>query len=129
MTRQILSFAFLAVVALSGCTGPQGAQRLPTPDAPQNVFVVSHIDVMPDFAPATAQLLQQYEGDSRTENGALRFEVMVQDGRPNHFTIVEVWNTRQAFEAHTAQQHTRDFRTKLQPYLGSPYDERLHAVI
>ena len=99
-----------------------------TPD-PHNVYVVSHIDVTPNHSAETAKLLQQYRDDSLKEDGVVRMEVMVQDGRTNHFTVVEVWSTRAAFEAHTAQQHTKDFRDKLAPFLGSPYDERLHGLI
>jgi len=39
---------------------------------------------------------------------------------------VEVWQSREAFEAHDASPHTRAYREKLQPMLGSPFDERLH---
>jgi quinol monooxygenase YgiN len=51
------------------------------------------------------------------------------DNRLNHFTIVEVWPTKEAFEAHTAAEHTRRFREKLAPRLGSPFDERLHSLL
>lgn len=121
MMRQ--TFLVLALIGLAWLR-PAAAQ---SPN--QNVYVVSHIDVMPDFAAATSKLLQQYEAESRKDPGAVRFEVMVQDGRPNHFTIVGVWRTRQAFEAHTALAHTRLFREKLHPYLGSPFDERLHTTL
>jgi quinol monooxygenase YgiN len=40
-----------------------------------------------------------------------------------------VWQTRAAFEAHTALPHTVQYREKLHGYLGSPYDERIHAAI
>lgn len=94
-----------------------------------NVYVVSHIDVTPDHSADTAKLLKQFAADSRKDPGSVRFEVMVQDGRPNHFTIVEVWRTREAFEAHSALEHTKRFREELHPFLGSPFDERLHTTI
>jgi quinol monooxygenase YgiN len=90
----------------------------------ENVYVVSHIDVTPDHAADTAKLLKEFAADSRKDTGVVRFEVMLQDGRTNHFTIVEVWRNRQAFEAHSALDHTKKYREQLHAYLGSPYDER-----
>jgi quinol monooxygenase YgiN len=58
----------------------------------------------------------------------VRFEVLQQD-RPNHFTIIEVWQSKEAFDAHTASEHTKRFREKLAPRLGSPFDERLHNLV
>ena len=55
-------------------------------------------------------------------------EVLEELGRPNHSTVVEVWASRQAYEDHLAADHTRAFRNKLQPMLGSPFDERLHRL-
>jgi quinol monooxygenase YgiN len=43
--------------------------------------------------------------------------------------MVEVWRSRQDFESHLAASHTRSFREKLQPMLGSPFDERLHKLL
>ncbi len=117
MTRILLA------LALSGIASISCAQTNP------NVYVVSHIDVTPDHSDDTAKLLKQFAADSRKDAGSVRFEVMVQDGRPNHFTIVEVWRTREAFEAHSALEHTKRFRESLHPFLGSPFDERLHTTI
>jgi quinol monooxygenase YgiN len=117
MTRRILLALLLAGLV---CTAQQ---------TNPNVYVVSHIDVTPDHSADTAKLLQQFAADSRKDAGSVRFEVMVQDGRPNHFTIVEIWRTREAFEAHSALEHTKRFRDQLHPFLGSPFDERLHTTI
>jgi len=128
MTRRVLLFFPLLALGFTACSTEPQPKQASAPD-PHNVYVVSHIDVTPNHSAETAKLLQQYHDDSLKEDGAVRLEVMVQDGRTNHFTVVEVWSTRAAFEAHTAQQHTKDYRDKLAPFLGSPYDERLHALI
>ena len=52
-----------------------------------------------------------------------------QEGHPNHFTIFEVWQTRQDFETHLATAYSKTFREKIQPLLGSPFDERLHIML
>jgi quinol monooxygenase YgiN len=39
---------------------------------------------------------------------------------------VEVWESQKAFEGHESAEHTKKLREKIQPMLGSPFDERLH---
>ena len=96
--------------------------------ADEPVYVVTHVDVMPKFTDAGRDLLKQFAVDSRNDAGAVRIEVLEELGRPNHSTVVDVWASRQAYEDHLAADHTRAFRTKLQPMLGSPFDERLHRL-
>jgi quinol monooxygenase YgiN len=40
--------------------------------------------------------------------------------------VVEVWKSRKAYDDHLAIDHVKAYRAKLQPMLGSPFDERLH---
>ncbi len=130
MRRTFLVFPVAALTALaflqSACAQKASTQP-PSTDASQNVFIVTHIDVMPNFSDDANKAIQKYAADSRKEAGAASVEGLVQDGRPNHFTIVEVWQSRAAFEAHSGQAHVREFREALQPMLGAPFDERLHA--
>jgi quinol monooxygenase YgiN len=93
------------------------------------VYVVTHIDVMPNYVNDTTKVLHEFGAESKKDAGLVRFEVLQQDARPNHYTIVEVWQSRQAFEAHSAAEHTKRFREKLHPMLGSPFDERLHDIL
>jgi quinol monooxygenase YgiN len=97
--------------------------------APQQLHVVTYVDVYPNFAAEAATLLSQMAADSRKEPGSVRFDVLRDTSRSNHFAIVEVWQTRQAFDAHTAAAHLRAVRERLQPSLGSPYDERLYSAV
>jgi quinol monooxygenase YgiN len=116
------------MVTLSACS-PKAANAVPSSDASKNVFIVTHIDVMPNFSASANQAIQKYAADSRKDPGAVRMEGLVQDGRTNHFTIVETWENREAFEAHSGLAHTHEFRDTLQPMLGAPFDERLHEPI
>jgi quinol monooxygenase YgiN len=95
-------------------------------DAPKRLYVVTYVDVFPNGAADTAKWLQQLAEDSRKESGSVRFEVFRDVERTNHFTIVEAWQSRPAYEAHLMQDHTKSFRQKIQQYLGSPFDERLY---
>jgi quinol monooxygenase YgiN len=120
--RRFLACAVLFLAAL----GPVGWARAQETAMHDRIYVVSHVDVLPTEAAAGAKLLQQYVADCRKEKGVVRVEVYVQISRNNHFSMVEVWQNRQAFDAHEAAPHTKKFREQIDPILGSPYDERLH---
>jgi quinol monooxygenase YgiN len=106
----------------------QGDGPTSTP-ADERLYVATHVDVIPPHAAAGKELLTQFAVDSRKDPGAVRIEILQDISRSNHFTVVTVWEDRKAFDAHLAAAHTRDFRTKLQPMLGSPFDERLHRLV
>jgi quinol monooxygenase YgiN len=91
------------------------------------VYVVSYVEVMPSATAETIALLQQYRQASRMEEGQVRFQVLQQRGRTNHFAILEVWTDQQAFDAHAMATHTRQCHEQLQPHCVSPVDQRLHA--
>ena len=113
------------VLLLAALSSPAPAQ-----DPGQKLYVVTHVDIGgPALAAEGAKLLQQFATDSVKDPGSVRFELLREPNRINHFTIVEVWQNRQAFEAHLALPHTKTFREKIQPLLGSPFDERLHILL
>ena len=88
------------------------------------MYVVTHVDILGAANTEKATpMLRQFATDSRKDAGNVRFEILQQDGRANHFTLVEVWRTKQAYEAHNAAAHTVQFREKVQPILGSPWDD------
>jgi quinol monooxygenase YgiN len=99
------------------------------PKAEKNLYVVTYVDVFPQFAADTAKMLQQFASDSLKEPGAVRFESLQDVARTNHFTIVEVWQSRQAYETHLASEHSKRFREKIQPGLGSPFDDRMYNAL
>jgi quinol monooxygenase YgiN len=49
--------------------------------------------------------------------------------RPNHFTLVEVWRDREAFDASVVEPHNKEFRQRLTPLEGALYDERLYQAV
>ena len=119
--------AFLILTFLAGAI-PPGSQAQQA-GANKNVYVVTHVDLATngDRLAAATEVLEGFAAESQKDPGNIRFELLVQDGRLNHFTIVEVWQTREAFEAHSSAEHTKRFREKIQPVMGSPFDERLHS--
>jgi len=109
----------LAAAGLVVGQGPAGAP-------PKELYVVTHIDVTPNGSAETATQVAQLASESRKDAGYIRFEVLRSVDRMNHFEVLEVWRTRQDFEAHEAQEHSKRFREKIQPFLGSPFDQRLY---
>jgi len=122
---QVCAGLFLTALCLAGSIRAIRAQEPGTRD---KIYVVTHVDAVPTAAAPATKLLQQYAAESRKEKGAERVEVYIQISRVNHFTLVEVWQNRQAFEAHEAAARTKQFREQLEPLLGSPYDELLHTM-
>jgi quinol monooxygenase YgiN len=119
----------LTALVLISSSGLLTAQSKEAADKP--LSVVAFIDVIPanGGVAETNKLLLQMAEESRKDAGNLRYEVIVQDGRPNHYVVLSQWRNRAAFEAHSSAPHTTQFREKLQSHLGSPYDERLHYTL
>ena len=107
---------------------PASAQQKADPKAGP-LYVVTYVDVFPNFSDTTLQALRQFAADSRKDPGSIRFEFLRDVERTNHFSIVEVWQNRQTYDAHLTQPHSKSFREKIQPGLGSPFDERLYYQI
>ena len=93
------------------------------------LYVVTYVDVFPNFADDTIKALRQFSADSHKDAGLVRFEFLQDVVRTNHFSIVEVWQNRQAYDAHLTQAHSKQFREKIQAGLGSPFDERLYNLV
>jgi quinol monooxygenase YgiN len=103
-----------------------GIAASPSRTGKDPIIVVTHVDVLPANKDTAANALEQLSDQSRKQSGNLRFDVWRQTGRPNHFTVIEAWANRGAFDLHQMQKDTREFRGKLAPMLGALYDERLY---
>jgi quinol monooxygenase YgiN len=123
MRRSLLRFVPVMMLAALALAGQAFAQE---PGSRDKIYVVTHADMIPTNLAAGKKLLQQYAMDSRKDKGCIRIEVMEQISRVNHHMIVEVWESQAAYDGHIAAAHTIEFRSQLDPMLGSPYDERLH---
>ena len=93
------------------------------------VCAVTHVDVIPPQRENGTAAVKQLAEDSRKHSGNIRFDVFVQTNRPNHFTVVECWKDRKAFDTHVAAKDTKAFRDKLVSMTGALYDERLYRTV
>jgi quinol monooxygenase YgiN len=109
----------LAVGSIAAGAGSRGAA----------VYAVTHVDIIPPKKDDGIAALQQLAGPSRMDAGNLRFEVLQQNSRPNHFTLVEIWKDHVALEGHEVAAHTTKFRDLLLPMSGSLYDQRLYRAL
>jgi quinol monooxygenase YgiN len=90
----------------------------------ETVYVVTHVDVIPPRKDDGLAALQVLGDAGRAEPGNVRFEVVQQTNRANHFSVVEIWKDAKAAEAHSMTEATRRFRDALAPMSGALYDER-----
>ena len=101
-------------------------------DAPSvrgSIYIATHVDVIPPRKDDGVAALKRLGDDSRRGEGNLRFEVVQQVNRPNHFTVVEIWKDAKAVETHSMAASTREFRDKLATMTGALYDERMYRAL
>ncbi len=128
LRRRNFTAAALLVIAAFSLQAQQPAAQAP-PTGP--VYVITHVDIIggPTGVDEAIRLMHEFQVASLKDKGAVRFEVMQQDSRFNHFVMSEVWQSREAYDAHNGLDHARKFREKIGPLLGSPFDVRLHRLL
>jgi quinol monooxygenase YgiN len=113
----VRSFSGLSVAAPSGSGGADA------------LYVLTHVDVFPTFKDQAVELVKALAEAGRKDDGNLLFDVLQWDGHANHFTLIEAWRDRKAFDANVLGAHTKEFRQKLTPLEGALYDERLYQAV
>ena len=93
------------------------------------VVVVTHVDVPGAVRAKALAALEALAPASRKDPGNLRFDVVHQKNRTNHFTVVEVWKDQRSNDAHELAAHTRAFRDTLTPITGALYDQRWYRPL
>ena len=106
-----------------------GAVNTPAALSKGGIFAVTHVDIVPTEKERGINLVKDMTANSRSDAGAIRFEVLTQISRPNHVTVVEIWKNKAASDAGEAAPHKVKFRETLAPMSGSLYDERFYRSI
>ena len=106
------------------------------------VYDITHFDVIPFTSPVNSEqiayaALFKYRDASKSDPGLESFRIINWLAAPNHSFIVDVYNNRDAFEQHLAQQHSVKFRFSVQDLppkdggccIGSPIDDRQYRLV
>ena len=93
------------------------------------MYVVTHVDVPGNYRDATLPVLKALAERTRGEPGSVRFDVVHQSNRTNHFTTIGVWTDPQSDASHQGAPHTSAFRTTVAPMLGALYDQRWYRPL
>ncbi|MGB7036140.1 MAG: antibiotic biosynthesis monooxygenase [Xanthobacteraceae bacterium] len=93
------------------------------------MHVVAHVDVIPPGKNEALAALKAMSIDTPSDPGNIAYQVLVQANRSNHFTILEVWRSQAALDAHVMTEHARSFRQKLMPFAGAIFDDRFYKAV
>lgn len=107
------------------------ASGLGAEDQGEPVTVVCHVDIkpnayMPQAEENAGSLFRTESAATRQDAGLVSYAVLQQIDAANHFTIIETWRDKKAYEMHIGSKHSVLFRDKIQPFLASPFDSRIH---
>ena len=108
------------------------AHSVTPPKAPSanSVVVISHIDVAGGNTQNLIRAMAPLSEASQKENGMVRYEILDEvPAHANHFRSFEEWSNLAAFEAHNRSAHVQTYRSAVQPWLGTPYDQRLYKLV
>ncbi len=92
-------------------------------------YVIAHIDVTPPNTGEGAALVSAHCEETRREDGNIRCVAFSQFDRPNHMSLVEIWENAGARRAHTGRDATVAFRRAIAPLSGALYDERVYEAL
>lgn len=101
----------------------------PNPPVRGAVVAATHVDVAPPNRDKTVVLLKAFSDTVRKTPGNLRYDVLQQTARTNHFTVVEVWKDQKAADAHELAAATKDYRAQVGVMLGALYDQRWYKAL
>jgi quinol monooxygenase YgiN len=101
----------------------------PNPPVKGSVVAATHVDVAPPNRDKTVVLLKAFADTVRKTPGNLRYDVLQQTARTNHFTVVEVWKDQKSADAHDLAAATKDYRKEVGAMLGALYDQRWYKAL
>jgi quinol monooxygenase YgiN len=101
------------------------------PDPGGAVHMVEHIDFQPGANAGALPRVKELAEAGQKEPGAARYDIY-QEPPPhgNHYTVVAVWKSRDAYDAHEAAAYTRAYRAAtVMPAHANLYDQRLYKPL
>ncbi len=128
MKRDTILAALFGLALILSAAVSEGRPVVRPPDPVRALYVLAHVDVTEDHTQQAIAAIRSYVEAARREPGAMRLEAM-QETRPNHFDIIEVWRDDAAYQAHETSQTTISFHDAIAPWRGSPFEERLGSAM
>jgi quinol monooxygenase YgiN len=97
---------------------------------PGTVYMVLFLDVFPPGLQPTLAAVKDAAVAARKGEGNLRYDVEQEGvGLGNHMIFYAAWQNRDDFNAYEKSTYARHLRDIVGPLLGSPYDDRLYALL
>ena len=94
------------------------------------IYMMLHLDVFPNQLQTGFEVAKQVAETARKGEGNLRYDVVSEVSVPmNYMTVFAAWKNRKAFDDYEMSSYARQFRNKVGPLLGSPFDDRLYTAI
>jgi quinol monooxygenase YgiN len=95
----------------------------------QSIRTSVNIDVMPDHLAEGLAALKDYLAEAKRDPTLESIQLAQRIDAPNHFILDLKMADRASYATHIQSWYVRQFRERLFPYLGSPWDERLYQDI
>jgi quinol monooxygenase YgiN len=128
MHRNLVAITMI-MAGLFGHISAVLAQVTAPPVATQPVYVVTYVEVAPVFSLEARQLILAHSVDLRQAPGAAQVDALQRIDYPNHFALVEQWQSQSARQTHASTEDVVKFRAALGPLQIAPYDERLQSSL
>jgi quinol monooxygenase YgiN len=104
--------------AVSTKVGPEGA-----------TYVITYVDFLQNGdASAGAKLLSDYGAKAAKADDLASYGILRQIDRPNRFVTLEIWSSRQGYEAWQKNAAMSALDAAVKPLLGSPPDHRVTVL-
>ena len=98
-------------------------------DANQPVYIVTYVEVVPSSVADARKFILNYANEAKKASGAVAVEALQRISDPNHFALIEQWQSQAAKQAFAATPSVTTFRAALNPLQSAAYDERIHAAL
>jgi quinol monooxygenase YgiN len=94
------------------------------------VYMLLFLDVFPPGLIPTLAAVKDAAVAARKGEGNLRYDVEQEGGGlGNHMIFYAAWQRRDDFDSYEKSDYARHLRDVVGPLLGSPYDDRLYALL
>jgi quinol monooxygenase YgiN len=121
---KILFGAALAAFTMAGTLIPIQPARAQTPSQYQYVVVYGEFRPDANAIHEGTRTLDYLTRLARQSSGVVHFASYAEIGRPNFFSLIEIWQSAAAYTAFENASNTQKTLGNLQPYLIAPLDER-----